>query len=260
MLSYSDPVCSCQSLVSLCHRAARSGQLCCHVYVWARRQLSQGYCPSHNGADTCGNFSSRMPPSHPSFRWRPKLLAFPFSWCPWRFWNNGPSIGILFWYMMRHACTCKWSFKLHSLNMWAAGTVVIIFACETPASFAAKELVGFAGLLGYFWNAGGTFDFVIVVASLAALISGRFPNLNMARIFRQATVSWDPPGLLACWLHPCMGLALLKQQTISNCTLQDLVACDVWLLLSIFNRFYLAVASQDPKTTENDRARNLCHF
>ena len=41
-----------------------------------------------------------------------------------------------------------------------------------------------AGLLGYFWNAGETFDFVIVVASLAALISGKYPNLNMARVFR----------------------------------------------------------------------------
>ena len=43
-----------------------------------------------------------------------------------------------------------------------------------------------AGLLGYFWNAGETFDFVIVVASLAALISGKYPNLNMARVFRSA--------------------------------------------------------------------------
>jgi hypothetical protein len=41
-----------------------------------------------------------------------------------------------------------------------------------------------AGVLGYFWDAGEVFDFVIVVASLAALISGKYPNLNMARIFR----------------------------------------------------------------------------
>lgn len=48
-----------------------------------------------------------------------------------------------------------------------------------------------AGMLGYFWNAGETFDFVIVIASLAALTSGKFPNLNMARVFRQTS---PPPA------------------------------------------------------------------
>ena len=40
------------------------------------------------------------------------------------------------------------------------------------------------GVLGYFWDAGEVFDLIIVLASLAALISGKYPNLNMARIFR----------------------------------------------------------------------------
>lgn len=41
-----------------------------------------------------------------------------------------------------------------------------------------------AGVLGYFFDAGEIFDLAVVVASLVALITGKFPNLNMARIFR----------------------------------------------------------------------------
>jgi len=49
-----------------------------------------------------------------------------------------------------------------------------------------------SGVLGYFWDAGEVFDFVIVVASLVALISGKYPNLNMARIFRYASLPFTP--------------------------------------------------------------------
>lgn len=72
----------------------------------------------------------------------------------------------------------------------SGGAALPLLPGEAPeAPLHALQLTGRgprAGVLGYFWNAGEVFDFAVILASLAGLVSGKFPNLNMARIFRRA--------------------------------------------------------------------------